>query len=298
MFFPRSPYPFWEFIGMAIRRYSAPPPVSTPSEEKLVFNEASTNQIRIGFVGDICPLKHRTVVLADGILDYFKDCDLMIGNFEGVLTDEPNRMFRHIVTPKMFDLLDTIKPIRQWALSIANNHAMDYGSDALYRTLNEFDSRGINWYGTAEKPTTTVTQDISVTGWTWWINGQTDLISEQDPGVPLHDGFHIATPHWGYEHEREPRATQRAKVPTRYDLIAGHHSHLPQPLEQLDNGIPVAWSLGNFLTAKTLPVLGEGALLKVVINRPDGKKPELQSVQYSAIILDRDDPDFCRVSFR
>lgn len=283
---------------MAVRRYSAPSPFTIPPDKKLILNETLTNDIRIGFVGDICPIKNRTATFADGIIEYFEDCDLMVGNFEGVITDEPYRKFRHKLSPDMFDLLETIKPLHQWTLSIANNHAMDYGPEALIRTLNEFDLRGINWYGTSEKPTTTITPDISITGWTWWINGQTDLISQEDPGTLQIDGFHIATPHWGYEHEREPRASQRTKIPAGYDMIAGHHSHLPQPLEQLGNGIPIAWSLGNFLTAKTLPVLGEGALLKVVINRPDGKKPELQSVQYRAIILDRDNSDFCRVSFR
>lgn len=282
---------------MAIRRFSDPPPPVNPSEQTLVLSDVKENTVRIGFVGDICPLRNRTAVISDDLVEFFDDCSLIVGNFEGVITEKPYRLFRLKHTPEIFKALKSIKPLQQWVLSIANNHAIDYGTGALEYTLNEFDRREINWFGTADKPTATISEDVSVTGWTWWMNGRTDRISNADPGAPQDDTLHVATPHWGYEHEREPRLSQRKKVPEGYDLIVGHHSHLPQPLERLEGGIPVAWSLGNFLTAKTLPVLGEGALLKAVINRPKGKKPHIQSVHYRAIILDRDDPEYCRVSF-
>jgi poly-gamma-glutamate capsule biosynthesis protein CapA/YwtB (metallophosphatase superfamily) len=283
---------------MVVRRFSTPPPFTGKAETKLVLSEESDNDLSIGFVGDICPLRNREAVFSDDLIEFFSECSLMVGNFEGVITKESYRPFRLKHTPEIFEVLKTIKPLQHWALSIANNHAVDYNEVALDRTLFEFDKRGINWFGTKEEPTATISRGITATAWTWWMNGRTDRISNRDPGVPQEGGLHMAIPHWGYEHERHPRLSQRKKVPEGYDIVVGHHSHLPQPLERLDNAVPVAWSLGNFLTAKSLPVLGEGAVMKVIINRPDGMTPKIQSVEYRAIILDRDDPDYCRVSFR
>lgn len=297
-FLPKSPYPLGEFISMARRRFSEPPPFLQNAEKKLVFNDQKFNEATIGFVGDICPLRERDAVFESEIFQFFENCDLMVGNFEGVITDEPQRPFLLKHTPAIFDVLELFKPLTDWTLTIANNHAMDYGDEALDRTIKEFDSRGINWLGTAYKPSTTLIEGVTGTSWSWWMNGKTERIYEQDPGVPKEPGLHIALPHWGYEHERDPRQDQRDNIPQGYGMVVGHHSHLPQPLEMVDEKLPVAWSLGNFLTAKTLAVLGEGALLKVVINRPDNKILEIQSIDYRTILLDRDNPNACRVYFR
>lgn len=298
MIIPRSPYPLREFLGMSIRRFSAPPPFEQKAEKTIELTVNRVNEIKIGFVGDICPLRKRKAIFEKEIYRFFDDCSLMVGNFEGVITDEPHRPFLLKHSPAIFDVLESIKPIPNWTLSIANNHAMDYGDTALDQTISEFDRRGVNWLGTAGKPRAAVCEGITATAWSWWMNGETERICDTDPGAPQESGLHVALPHWGYEHEREPRPAQRKSIPRGYDMIAGHHSHLPQPMELTNNGIPIAWSLGNFLTAKSLPVLGEGALLKAVINRPDGEKPHIQSLHYRAIIINRDDPDYCRVSFR
>lgn len=297
-YLPKSPYPLREFIGMAIRRFSVPQPFKQKAEKTIQLTTDRNNEITIGFVGDICPLRNRKAIFTKEIYRFFDDCALMVGNFEGVITDEPHRPFLLKHSPAIFDALKSIKPMTNWTLSIANNHAMDYGERALGRTISEFETRGINWLGTIEKPTADVTECITATAWSWWMNGKTDRIYDADPGAPGKNGLHIALPHWGYEHEREPRPAQRDRAPHGYDLIAGHHSHLPQPMELIENEIPIVWSLGNFLTANTLPILGEGALLKAVINRPIGEKPHIQSLLYRAIILDRNDPDYCRVLFR
>jgi poly-gamma-glutamate capsule biosynthesis protein CapA/YwtB (metallophosphatase superfamily) len=107
--------------------------------------------------------------------------------------------------------------------------------------------------------------------------------------------LHIALPHWGYEHERQPRPSQT--VPEGYVLTVGHHTHLPQPFERRSNGQLVAWSLGNFVTGKQLPVLGEGALLKVGIASPDDGPPKIVRAHFREIDLDRDRHQ-CRVSLR
>jgi poly-gamma-glutamate capsule biosynthesis protein CapA/YwtB (metallophosphatase superfamily) len=86
-------------------------------------------------------------------------------------------------------------------------------------------------------------------------------------------------------------------VPAGYDLTVGHHTHLPQPFEQTGDDRLVAWSLGNFITGKQLPVLGEGALLRVGVACPGAGPPEIVRAQFREIDLDRNRQS-CRVSFR
>lgn len=298
MLFPSIPYPIREFLGMVVRRYSSPPAFDQEIERLITLRETHHKTIRVGFVGDICPLNDRKATMDQQVLDFFGSCDLMVGNFEGVITQYPFRPFLHKHTTDIFQVLELIKPLSKWTLSIANNHAIDYGDEALIQTIDAFNERDIDWLGTVERPMTYLTEDITVSAWTWWMNGKTERIQMVDSGVPSEKGLHLACPHWGYEHERSPRADQRQELPNGYDLITGHHSHLPQPLELGDESTPVAWSLGNFLTAKTLPVLGEGAVLKVTINLPDKGQPVLQSLHYKTILIDRDQPGCCHVNFR
>jgi hypothetical protein len=180
-------------------------------------------------------------------------------------------------------------------VSVANNHATDFGTEALWRTLRVLDRRGVRWLGTTDRPRLPLADDVTLTAWTRWLNRPDEGVVRRDPGAPSTPGLHVALPHWGYEHERRPRPTQT--VPEGYALTTGHHSHLPQPFERCPNGQLVAWSLGNFVTGKQLPVLGEGALLKVGVARPNNGPAEIVRVHFREIDLDRDRTR-CRVTLR
>jgi poly-gamma-glutamate capsule biosynthesis protein CapA/YwtB (metallophosphatase superfamily) len=157
------------------------------------------------------------------------------------------------------------------------------------------EGQGIRWVGTAERPRVVPGPGLTLTAWTWWVNGPGALVARQDPGAPAGAGLHIAFPHWGYEHQRFPRPGQRDRLPPGYALVVGHHSHLPQPVERLEDGRLVAWSLGNLLTRKRLPVLGEGALLKVGLAAEPGEAVVPARAHYRQVRLDRSDPGYCRV---
>jgi hypothetical protein len=286
---------------MVRRRFTPPPPWGDrPVARRLALEDDPSPSTWIGFVGDICPLGERAARYGDGVHDFFAGCDLIAGNFEGVFTDERWWPFRHRHAPSIFETLARLTPLDRWVLSVANNHAGDYGDAALRTTTARLAERGIRWLGTRRHPSLSLPESgLALTTWTRWLNGRSDLVARRDPGPPDTPGLRrVAFPHWGYEHERTPRSEQRRSVPAGYDLVVGHHTHLPQPLERLDDGRVVAWSLGNFLTAKRLPVLGEGALLKVGLRQRTGGPPVLSEVRWRAVLLERDDPAFCRVRLR
>ena len=300
MIIPRSPYPIGEFLSMAWRRFRpALPWGDHPVVARIILDASIEAKSWVGFVGDICPLNKRRAKFSPDILNFFEPCSLMVGNFEGVTTEAGHRPFLHKHEPSIFDVLAAIKPLSKWVLSIANNHALDYGESSLEETINQFEKRSINWLGTKECPGVRIEHlDISFTAWTWWLNGKMRVVSAKDPGAPKWEGLHVAIPHWGYEHERSPRPSQRKRIPPGYDLVIGHHSHLPQPFEVCEKNLPVAWSLGNFITGKRLPVLGEGAILKVAVGASKSGIPAIREIHWQAILLDRDDKKFCHLKFR
>lgn len=285
-----GPYPFDEFLSMVWRRFTPRPP-STLLEYDLE-KSATCPHRWIGFVGDICPSFGREIIFAPELYRFFEDCDSVVGNFEGVLTERRWRPFLMKHTPSIFDSLARLCPLKRWILSVANNHIADYGPLGLTDTLDALNARGIRWVGTPDCARISLEKGVTLTAWTWWTNRPTQRIMRQDPGPPREPGVHIAFPHWGYEHEREPRLWQRP--PEGYTLTAGHHSHLPQPFEQTEDDRLVAWSLGNFVTGKRLPTLGEGAVLKIgLVTQSDGA-PMIGKASFRPIILDRD-TTACRV---
>lgn len=294
---PGITYPLREYPAMIWRRFTGPVPLNgQPAAVDLALDEAAPTRW-IGFVGDIAPLAGRQAVFSGGVRAFFDGCDVLVGNLEGVITDEPWYPLGHNHTPAIFEALEGLAPPERWVLSLANNHAADYGEEALYATLVDIEAAGMRGLGTRERPRLDLLAGLTLTAWSWWSNTTTSAIPMDDPGAPPGEGLHVAYPHWGYEHERTPRADVRARVPAGYGLVVGHHSHLPQPIEQLGDGRLVAWSLGNLLTRKRLPVLGEGALLKVGL--ADGAAaPRLARAHYHLVQLDRSDPAACRVHLR
>lgn len=290
---PFSPYPLGEFLPMVWRRFTPPPPPPEPLTHDLVLDDAAP-AFWIGLVGDVCPLFGRDAVFGPGVHAFFSDCTHMVGNFEGVLSDKPWRPFLMKHDAGIFDVLADLHRLDGWTLSLANNHAADFGPEDLGRTIQAMERRGIRWLGTRERPRITLREGITLTTWTWWSNRPTEAVAQQDPGAPEHPGLHIAYPHWGFEHERTPRPTQA--LPEGYALTAGHHTHLPQPFAPTTDGRLVAWSLGNFITGKRLRVLGEGLLLKIGVV-PDARGvPRIVRASTRPIDLDRSDARYCRVT--
>jgi len=269
---------------MVWRRFTGPPPRPASLDRDLRIRDAPPHRT-IGFVGDICPLFGREARFGEGVRAFLADCDVVVGNFEGIFSDHPWRPFLMKHAPDIFEAMGRIKPLADWVVSVANNHATDFGRADLHHTIRRLEQQNLRWLGSADRPRLPLGDDVTVTAWTRWLNRPDEGVARRDPGAPSEQGVHVAYPHWGYEHERQPRPHQTP--PDGYDLTVGHHTHLPQPFERRDGQL-VAWSLGNFVTGKQLPVLGEGALLKVDLARTGAGAPEIARARFREITLDRD----------
>ncbi len=168
------------------------------------------------------------------------------------------------------------------AVSLANNHSMDYGAPGLAHTIEALDAAGIEWLGAGrsdEEARLPLLLEFPIAGGTFrvavaagfehrssyedeydfyaredhsGVNGwslevvarQVRSIRERDP-----DAYVIAYPHWGGTYAG--RSVNQKKMAHRMidagaDLVLGHGAHIFQEIEQY-RGKWIIYGLGNFI---------------------------------------------------
>ena len=168
-------------------------------------------------------------------------------------------------------------------VSLANNHAYDYGPTALEDTLDTLRETGIPYVGAgrnideARKPVYYIVGDlkiafVSATQIERLDTPDTKEATETSPGVfrcwngarPMetirdaaqNSDFVVAYIHWGTENQAELDWAQLKQAPELIaagaNLVIGDHPHCLQPIGVIQ-GVPVIYSLGNFwFNSKTL----------------------------------------------
>ncbi|HZK23992.1 MAG TPA: CapA family protein [Oscillospiraceae bacterium] len=164
-------------------------------------------------------------------------------------------------------------------VSLANNHIMDYGEEALSDTLNILAEHNITSAGAGMNSTQAHSGTIlEIQGYRVALLAYTDdfavpaqhralwQASEQKPGAAIvHDTNRIKADiqrlrtkadlvmvsfHWGYEYTTNVAAEQQKlghlAIDAGADLILGHHPHVPQGVE-IYKGKPIVYSLSNFV---------------------------------------------------
>lgn len=252
---------------------------------------ASGKEVTIAFAGDILFDPSYSVMAsmlqrANGIYDSISpdlmeeltDADIMMINNEfpyssrGIPTEEKQFTFR--ARPESASIL---KDMGVDIVSLANNHAYDYGEEALLDTLDTLSDIGMPYVGAgrnleeASKPAYFIAGDIkiaivSATQIERLDNPDTKGATETSAGVfrclnpkkllevvteaKENSDFVIAYIHWGTENTAELDWAQLDQAPkiadAGADLIIGDHPHCLQPIQYV-HGVPVVYSLGNFL---------------------------------------------------
>lgn len=236
---------------------------------------------RLAFAGDIMPVE-APVRIADRLKEFVGDADCFIANFEGTIS-EAARGALHVSdrrhSPATISLLKNIFPPERTFLSVANNHAGDFGEAAFFKSLYMLEAYGFHTFGCLDRPFADVNDGVRVTGGSAWSNRRADFICRLNspkkfskPGA-----FNILFPHFGYEFELFPRRQTVAlawSLAEGFDALVGHHSHCPQPVTIEQNGHKaenpqklIAYSLGNFLATRRNKNYHSGLLLKLGLGR-------------------------------
>ena len=185
------------------------------------------------------------------VIGYFENDEFTMVNLEGPLTDVGNPMQKKHAFRGPTSYVNIITENSIEAVTLANNHNMDYGQvgyDSTLATLKgaqvPFVERDSSVVVTTENGLT-----IGIYGAVYYLLDVEDMEAEiralKEQGCELV----IFAPHWGTEGTYRPTTQQvevgHAAIDAGADIVYGSHPHVLQPIEQYNGGI-IYYSLGNF----------------------------------------------------
>jgi hypothetical protein len=219
-------------------------------------------------------------IVSQEIVDEMINADLMMVNeefpFSNKGTAMENKQFTFRIEPERIQVFHDLGID---IVTLANNHTLDYGQEALADTFETLDQAGIQYVGAGnnyEEAKTLREFDINdkkigilaasrvipEVSWaagtspgvfsTYDASGLVEEIKEADASCDKV----IVYVHWGVEKSEYPEDYQRelAKqyIDAGADLVIGAHPHVLQGIEYY-NGIPIVYSLGNFIFGSQIP---------------------------------------------
>lgn len=208
------------------------------------------------------------------IKEYLDKADLRFANLEGPISDQGANQ------GSIYSFRDDPKAVQGLTyagfnvLSVANNHILDWGRDALTQTIEFLEVNRIVPVGAGRnEPEANDPKIVEVKNNQIIFLGYTNLLPKSlnargtTPGLSTFDlkkvtdtirelkSFNqanviIVSMHWGEEYQAYASAEQKriahALIDAGADLIVGHHPHVVQEFERYKEGW-IAYSLGNFV---------------------------------------------------
>lgn len=184
------------------------------------------------------------------VKDIFEEDDITFVNLEGPLTvseqKRGGRTFNFKGAPEYVQIL-TGSSVE--LAGLANNHALDFGTDGLYETADVLEDAGVGYCGYGEIWRKRINgidvSCLSVTEWDYTVSDLKDIVkSERDWCDVL-----VVMIHWGEERVYDPTDEQEryghALIDAGADLVLGSHPHVVGAVEQY-KGKYIVYSLGNF----------------------------------------------------
>ncbi|MGB2705636.1 MAG: CapA family protein [Candidatus Omnitrophota bacterium] len=248
-----------------------------PIPNSHVFNAGLKPEYKVVFVGDIVPAPRGRVKFDRDLRQFASGSDCLIANFAGTITGPQTKAvpFDQAHTPQIRDTLADFFPPEKTYISVANNHAGDFGKKVFLESVELLRSRGFGVFGWNECPYADINDDLRVVSGTMWSNRPCDYVCRLD-GVERHarpGAFNFLYPHFGYELELYPRpeiVRLGRELVRKFDAVIASHPHCPQPVtaEPIEgiNRI-LAYSLGDFCTGAKMKKYQYGTLLKVELGR-------------------------------
>jgi poly-gamma-glutamate synthesis protein (capsule biosynthesis protein) len=215
------------------------------------------------------------------LIEIASSVDLVICNLECCVSDrgEPTELPRDS-HPFLFrappQAVASLQAIGVRAVGLANNHALDFGPDALADTLRHLEEAGIGAAGAGRgqdearggivvgdlgarlglAAVSDHPREFAANPDSWGIShadlrrGSPDWLLEEVRRLRRDCDVVVAFPHWGPNMTVRPAAWQRRiagdLLRAGADLVAGHSAHVFHGIEQTEHGL-VAYDLGDAL---------------------------------------------------
>ena len=264
------------------------PPTEAPTEKK------DDNFFTLTFVGD-CTLGSTAAawnlessfiqVVGDdyrypfaNVVDIFENDDFTLANLEGPLIEEgvgeplqKDFVFRG---PPAYTAILTENSVE--AVTLANNHALDYGFEGRNATKAALVEAGVACGAREQSFLYTTASGLTIG--VYCDDFAFDRAHIADSIASLRDQgaeIVICAFHWGQEQMYEPAQNEidwgHIAIDAGADIVAGHHPHVLQPVEYYKNGV-IFYSLGNFsFGGNANPADTDSVILQQEVFRgPDG----------------------------
>lgn len=253
--------------------------------------------------------------ISQDLVDEMNNADVFMLNNEFAYSTRGSEIIEKSYTfrahPKRVNIL---KEMGVDIVSLANNHALDFGREALDDTFSTLEEAGIDYVGAgvnmdrAKAPIYYTIGDTKIAyiaashviyAMDWYATDErSGMVGTYDPALILtsieeaskNSDFVIIYVHWGKERVHEPVEYQknlaRIYIDAGADAVIGCHPHVMQGIE-FYKGKPIAYSLGNYwFNASTR----ESGLLKIYLN-PDGTTdvqllPVMNKDMYTYLIIE------------
>ncbi len=242
--------------------------------------------LHLAAVGDIMLDRGPGIVLQQGnlaypfakVADLLQAADITVGNVESALGDVGTSEIKSYPFRAPPEAAQALALAGFDVVSLANNHGMDYGPEALLQAIDLLQAQGIAPIGAganfdaAYAPYLTQVNGLSL-AFLGYVNVPVEYrgfdtavwtATENSPGLAWGEPEQIAVDvtavrpaadlvivvlHSGYEYVEAPSPPQmaaaRAAIDAGADLVIGHHAHILQGIEFYNGGV-IVYGLGNF----------------------------------------------------
>lgn len=297
---------------------------------KIINNK---NKTVISFVGDVSLADNFDImpyydsrgkgvygILDDNVINIMKSSDIMVANNEFTVSNRGtklNKLYNFRAKPERLKIYNEMGID---IVSIANNHAYDYGEDAFLDTIKYLDEYGISYVGGGSNieeassafyyitngykisflSSSRAEKNIVTPGATETSSGifrcyDNELLLKRIKEEKEKSDFVILLIHWGKEDSHELEDVQittgKEYIDMGADLVIGSHAHVLQGMEIYNNKL-IAYNLGDFIFNRETKDTG---ILSVTINN-DGNMnysfiPCRQSNYKTSLLNDKDKKD-------
>ncbi|MDI6883217.1 MAG: CapA family protein [Patescibacteria group bacterium] len=238
--------------------------------------------------------------------------DILFGNLEGPISDKGERVGSQYSFRAEPESIEGLTFAGFDVLSLANNHLLDYGREALESTMRILNRNKIIFVGAGfeEKEAFSVKiKEIKGTkigflaftnlgpeiwkasqensGIAWFSERDIEKVKQDIKKTKEKVNVLIVSFHSGEEYTEEPTPSQiyfaRSFIESGADLVLGHHPHVIQRIEKYQSGW-IAYSLGNFVfdqgfSQETM----EGLMLEIIIENKKIKELNPQKIKISEL---------------
>jgi poly-gamma-glutamate capsule biosynthesis protein CapA/YwtB (metallophosphatase superfamily) len=265
-----------------------------PQKRKEQFSFIGVGDIMLGTnfpnEGYLPPNEGKDMLTA--VKDILQSADITFGNQEGVILNQGGQQ-KNCNNPDVCYLFRSPEYMAQRLveagfdmMSLANNHAGDFGDIGRKNTIRVFDSLGIHHAGQESRPYTTFRyEDITIGFAAFAPNVGTVRINDyqQAKAIVQHldsiSDIVIVSFHGGAEGAKYTKVTREREffvgedrgnvyefahlvIDAGADIVFGHGPHVPRAIEVYKNKF-IAYSLGNFATYGRFNLRGNNGLAPI-----------------------------------